>query len=76
MSVATTERGSVLGGEGSGIDDAVFLRPRTPPRRDDRHQTRAEEDHSEESDAHSLSATTSSSYDDLSKDIEDKVRNN
>jgi hypothetical protein len=75
--------GSIASGEESGIgpasDDSVFLRPRTPPRREDRQLVRTGGDggdQSEESDADTASATTTSSFDDLSKDIEDKVRNN
>ncbi len=86
VSIATTDLGSVMGGDEGGAgpagEDPVFLRPRTPPRREDRQPlssrsaVEATADHSEESDADSASATTTSSYDDLSKDMEDKVRNN
>jgi hypothetical protein len=70
----------VAGGEESaGLtarDEEVFRRPRTPPRREGRPPVRAdEEDRSEESDVDSASATTTSSFDDLSKDVEDTVRN-
>jgi hypothetical protein len=86
VSVATTDLGSVAGGEeNSGRvppkeDEDIFLRPRTPPRRRyDPPPVRPEEegDPSEESDVDSgaSATTTTSSFDDLSKDIEDKVRN-